>query len=316
MPSLTQLEYVLAVEKHRHFGKAARACHVSQPTLSAQIQKLEDEVGFVLFDRLKKPVIPTDKGQRYLDVARTVIREYGKLAQFNGSDKEVAGELRLGIIPTIAPYLLPLFLSDFTQRYPKAKLVVEELKTESILAALEEDRLDAAILSTPVGKTSLKERPLYYEPFYVYVGDNHPLAAKSLLRASDLDGTDLWMLQDGNCFRNQVVQFCSLPAGGRAKPGRVSFEAGSLETLRHLVKSSHGYTLLPALATDFLSDGDRKKHVRPFHAPMPAREVSLMYRRDQWRAALIDAVAESVERSLPDHIAVNRPKNYLLLEAC
>ncbi|RYZ97485.1 MAG: LysR family transcriptional regulator, partial [Proteobacteria bacterium] len=145
MASLTQLEYVLAVEKHRHFGKAARACHISQPTLSAQIQKLEDEIGFVLFDRLKKPVIPTDRGARYLAVAKTVIREYGKLAQFSGSDKEVSGELRLGIIPTIAPYLLPLFLTDFTQRYPKAKLIVEELKTESILRALEEDRLDAAI---------------------------------------------------------------------------------------------------------------------------------------------------------------------------
>ncbi|RYZ95774.1 MAG: LysR family transcriptional regulator, partial [Proteobacteria bacterium] len=204
MASLTQLEYVLAVEKHRHFGKAARACHISQPTLSAQIQKLEDEIGFILFDRLKKPVIPTDRGLRYLAVAKTVIREYGKLAQFSGSDKEVSGELRLGIIPTIAPYLLPLFVTDFTQRYPKAKLIVEELKTESILRALEEDRLDAAILSTPVGKTTLTQRPLYYEPFHLYVAENHALAAKNNLKAADLDGTDLWMLQDGHCFRNQV----------------------------------------------------------------------------------------------------------------
>ncbi|RZA02678.1 MAG: hydrogen peroxide-inducible genes activator, partial [Proteobacteria bacterium] len=262
-----------------------------------------------------KPVIPTDRGARYLAVAKTVIREYGKLAQFSGSDKEVSGELRLGIIPTIAPYLLPLFLTDFTQRYPKAKLIVEELKTESILRALEEDRLDAAILSTPVGKTTLTQRPLYYEPFQLYVAENHALSAKNNLKASDLDGAELWMLQDGHCFRNQVVQFCSIPTSGR-RPGRVAFEAGSLETLRHLVKNSSGYTMLPALAADYLSAEEKKKHVRQFQAPMPAREVSLMYRRDQWRAALIDAVAESVERSLPDHISVAKPKNFMLLEAC
>jgi LysR family hydrogen peroxide-inducible transcriptional activator len=317
MPTVSQLKYILAVERLRHFGKAAKACHVSQPTLSMQIQKVEEECGFALFDRLKKPVVPTDQGKRFLDVARSILREYDRLAQFARKDKgQMSGELRLGIIPTLAPYLLPLFLEDFSQRYPKVKLIVEELKTESILKELDEDHLDVALLATPTGETGFHEEPLYYEPFSLYVSEGHALAKKSKLRAEDLDGSELWLLQDGNCFRNQVVQFCSLPASGGKRKGRISFEAGSLETLRNLVKNSEGYTLMPALATDFLPPAEREKHVRPFATPTPAREISLVHRRDQWRSDLIDALADSIKRCLPKHLKTARPKEYLILEAC
>lgn len=317
MPSLSQLEYVLAVEKHRHFGKAAKACHVSQPTLSAQVQKVEEECGFVLFDRLKKPVVPTDKGRRYLDVARSIIREYNRLRQFDrDGEGELSGELRLGIIPTLAPYVLPLFLPDFTSRYPKAKLIVEEMKTESILQALEEDKLDAAILATPTNRQGMTEDPLFYEPFYLYVSEGHELSRKARIKADDLDESELWMLQDGHCFRNQVAQFCSLPARGGRRGKGVSFEAGSLETLRNLVRKGQGYTLLPSLVTDYLPAAEKEKHVRPFQGQVPSREVSIIFRRDQWRSALIQAVADSVRKNLPAHLKVAKPKDYLILEAC
>ncbi|NJM09601.1 MAG: LysR family transcriptional regulator [Bdellovibrionaceae bacterium] len=211
MPSLTQLEYIVAVDKHKHFGKAANECHVTQPTLSMQIQKVEEEIGYPLFDRLKKPIIATPKGQRFLSQAKVLLFEHRKLMDLSRQQGgELSGDFRLGVIPTIAPYLLPLFIEAFSKQFPKIHLVIDELKTETIIKNLHEDQLDAAILATPLNESGLKERPIFYEPFSLYVSKSHPLNARKRIKEDDLSGHEMWLLADGHCFRQQIVRYCSL----------------------------------------------------------------------------------------------------------
>jgi LysR family hydrogen peroxide-inducible transcriptional activator len=246
MPTLTQLEYLLAVEKHRHFGKAAASCHVSQPTLSQQIHKLEAELDLVVFDRIQKPVIPTEAGRRFLEQARVVLREQERLLRFaRRGGRGVSGEFRLGTIPTVATNLVPLFVGEFARAFPKVSLYIEELKTETILTELQHDRLDGALLATPLAQNGLNQRPLYYEPFLLYLSPRHPLLEKKTLTAADLDGSEMWMLQDGHCFRTQIVKFCSLPRERATVFKNIHFQSGSLDTLRNVVRRNRGYTMIP-----------------------------------------------------------------------
>lgn len=197
MPTLIQLQYALAVEKHRHFGKASKACHVTQPTLSQQLQKLEDEVGIILFDRTKKPILPTPEGHQFLEQARVVLREEEKLLHIARQSQSgaVSGDFKMAVIPTVASDLLPLFLKPFAKSFPDVRLFVEEMKTETILSELGNDRLDAAILATPIEGADFKVHPLYYEPFYVYLSAWHELLKHSAIARSDLDATQMWLLR-------------------------------------------------------------------------------------------------------------------------
>ncbi len=308
MPTITQLEYIIAVEKHRHFGLAARLCHVSQPSLSAQIQKVEEELGFIIFDRIKKPILPTQKGKQLIEQAKVVLHEQQKLidiAKFDAS--VVSGNFRLGIIPTIAPYLLPLIINAFSKNFPRVDLQIDELKTESILLELKNDSLDAAILAGPLHEDGIRERVLYYEPFYLYLGKNHPLLSKQKIQATDLDGSDMWLLQDGHCFRNQVVKVCSIKNESSVLKN-IRFEGGTLETLRYLIQKSHGYTLVPELFVRTLSETEKKNHVRPLETPAPSREVCLVFRRNQWKSDILKAIQGTVEQNLPDDLALSLDK--------
>ncbi|MGE0528237.1 MAG: LysR substrate-binding domain-containing protein [Bdellovibrionales bacterium] len=314
MPSITQLEYILAVEKHRHFGKAAESCHISQPTLSMQIQKVEEEVGFALFDRLKKPVVPTPKGNHFVQQARVLLHEYRKLVDLSRRQgNEVSGELKLGVIPTVAPYLLPLFVEPFSKRYPNVHLKIDELKTRDVLEMLSEDRLDAALLATPLGETGLHERPLYYEPFYLYVAPSHPLNARKRIREEDLSGEDMWILADGHCFRNQVARYCTLAAEGGVFPN-VHFEGGNIDTLRYLIRTSRGYTLIPALCVETLTATERETFVREFERPIPTREISLIYRRDQWKSDILNALEGVIRAHVPAHLKKLDSKRQTVLD--
>jgi len=300
MPSLTQLEYIVAVEKLRHFGRAADECHVTQPTLSMQIQKAEEEIGYPLFDRLKKPVVPTTKGQKFITQAKVLLHEHRKLIDLSRNQSgELAEDFRLAVIPTIAPYLLPLFIQSFSAAYPKVHLTIDELKTETILQRLKEDALDAAILATPLHEPGLRERPLYYEPFSLYVSKSHALNARKRIREDDLSIEDMWLLEDGHCFRQQIVRWCSL----KTRDGvftNVRFEGGNIDTLRQLVRKSRGYTLVPSLFVDTLSESERREFVREFEKPQPAREVSLVYRRDQWKADVLKALEDTILANVPE----------------
>lgn len=305
MPTLTQLEYIVAVEKHRHFGKAALASHVTQPTLSMQLQKVEDEIGYPLFDRLKKPIVPTAKGLKFITQAKVLLHEHHKLMDLSRlQGQEVSGEFRLGVIPTIAPYLLPLFIEAFSKGFPKIHLYVDELKTDSILQRLKEDTLDAAILATPLNEPGLKERPLFYEPFYLYVSKDNALNARKRIKEEDLNGDEMWLLEDGHCFRNQIARYCSLRHRHGVFPN-VQFEGGNIDTLRYLVRKSQGYTLVPSLFVETLSETEKRDYVRDFERPYPAREVSLVYRRDQWKSDVLKALEETIRKQLPLHLEQN-----------
>ena len=315
MISLTQLEYVLAVDQYRHFGKAAKAVHISQPTLSQQIQKLEDDLGLIIFDRLQKPIIPTEAGLLFIAQSRNVIKEHQKLLHL-ASKKQVgvSGKFQLAVIPTVASHLLPLFIGAFSKKYPHVELYIEEMKTETIISELKNDRLDGAILATPLEEPSLKEHPLYYEPFYLYLSEGHPLLAKTTLTSRDLDESEMWLLQDGHCFKSQVAHFCSLNTHHDSVFKNIHFQSGSLDAIRSLVKNNRGYTMIPALMVDSLSDAEVKKQVRPFKAPVPTREISFVYRRDHWKLDIIRAIEDCVSDSLPNSISRKREKTNKILD--
>ncbi len=299
MPSLTQLEYIVAVDKLRHFGKAADSCHVTQPTLSMQIQKVEEEIGYPLFDRLKKPVTPTAKGLKFIHQAKALLHEHLKLMDLSKNQgSEVSGDLRLGVIPTVAPYLVPLFLEKFSEDFPKVQLVVDELKTSSIIEGLREGTLDAGILATPVHETGLKEKPLYYEPFSLYVSKQNALSTRKRIKEDDLSASEMWLLADGHCFRNQIVRYCSLKMHEGVYPN-VQFAGGNLDTLRNLIRKSRGYTLVPALFVDTLPEVERRDYVRELEKPVPTREISLLYRKDQWKSDILTALESVIRERLP-----------------
>jgi LysR family hydrogen peroxide-inducible transcriptional activator len=306
--TITQLEYILAVEKFRHFGKAAKACSVTQPTLSMQLQKAEEELGVVLFDRSKNPIITTDEGTKIIDQARLVIREYKKIFSIiDASKDEVRGDFRLGVIPTLAPYVIPLFAGAFVKKYPLVNLTIEEFKTEEIIELLNKDELDSGLLATPLVGESFIERVLFHEPFSVFASKNHSLLKKSKIKDKDLDSTDVWLLNEGHCFRQQVLNLCKL-SKNIGLHDNLKFESGNLETLKNMVLHSQGYTLLPELAVLNLSSED-KLHVRQFQNPIPTREVSLVHNRIFLKEKIITALEESIIENLPESLLSLKKKN-------
>ena len=308
MPSITQLRYICAVERLKHFGKAALECHVSQPSLSAQIQKAEGEIGFYLFDRTKKPLAITNKGKGFIKQAAKVLREHEKLLHLSKiSSTEVSGEFRLGIIPTLIPYVLPRFIESFSTNYPMVKLIVDELKTEDIISTLKTDKLDAGILATPLNTKGIKKQVLFYEPFYAYVNPQHHLAKADTVKIDQLTTDDLWLLKDGHCFRNQVINFCSLD-DKEGMFNNVVFEGGSLDTLRFLVRDSGGFTLVPQLFAENLPEQERRAMIKPFAKPVPIREVSIVYSRDQWKTDILAALEQTIKQTLPTN-AITKPNN-------
>jgi LysR family transcriptional regulator, hydrogen peroxide-inducible genes activator len=301
--TLTQLSYIAAVSQTRNFGLAAKACFVSQPTLSMQIQKLEDDLGVILFDRSKKPVEPTVIGQTIVAQAQIVLQEVRRIDELIKAEKgEISGDFKLGIIPTLAPYLLPLFLEKFTTNYPRVNLIVEELQTQQITQKLNEDRIDAGILVTPLNCKGIVERPVFHEPFVAYLSTNHPLQSLTEVSDKDLSLDDLWLLNEGHCFRDQAIEICKKTRGKNVKRKNLVFESGNLETLKRLVDKKFGYTLLPALAILGMPATEQKKKIRVFKSPVPIREVSIVYSRSYLKKSIIEALYKEVASSLPKEL--------------
>lgn len=299
--NLQQLEYIIALDEHQHFVRAAEACFVTQPTLSAMIQKLEEELSCQIFDRSKQPVRTTEEGERIIAQARKVLFEVQSLkeiAQEQGS--ELKGSLRLAIIPTLAPYLLPLFLKHFTEAYPLVKLHIQELTTAEILSRLERDTLDAGILATPSKHAGMHESPLFYETFHVYAGKNAPLPNKHYLMAEDLDLDQLWLLEEGHCMRTQVMRLCELKKQGSSSMG-LQYASGSIEALIRMVDAYDGLTILPELAVQNW-DSERRKQLHPFASPAPEREISLVTYRKGNKQRLYDALRTSILSNIPNSI--------------
>jgi LysR family hydrogen peroxide-inducible transcriptional activator len=301
MITLTQLEYIVAVDTFRHFGRAAENCFITQPTLSMQIKKLEEDLEVIIFDRSIQPLIPTDVGRRIIDQARIALQESEKINSIIKDHKNlISGELKIGIIPTLAPYLLPLFIGNYKRRYPNINIKVEELTTMNIIDRLNRDLLDVGILVTPLKEDRINEKPIFYEGMLLYVHDDHPLATKENIKLKDIATPEIWLLSDGHCFRDQVINLCSFKgAVNTALP--FHFEAGSLETIMNIVDKEGGLTIIPELATLEMSES-RFEHVRTFNDINPLREVSLVYSRHFAKYKLIELLWKEIVASMPEKL--------------
>jgi LysR family transcriptional regulator, hydrogen peroxide-inducible genes activator len=306
--TITQLEYIIALDTYRHFATAADKCFVTQPTLSMQVQKLEDELGSKLFDRSKQPVIPTEIGEEVIQQARMIMHEV-KLMHQMIKDKQglFQGELRIGIIPTLAPYLLPLFLQPFLHKYPDIKIRVKEMTTDIIVEKLKTGKIDAGLLVTPLQDNSIKEYPLFYEELIAYVSKKNAAFKKTYVLADDIDLKELWLLEEGHCFRSQIINLCELKKLSKLQ-SHFEYEAGSVETLRKMVEMNDGVTILPEMATlDF--SVKQLNMVRHFKSPVPVREVSLVTHRDYVKKKLVDVLKAEIIAAIPSKIMLNKNKN-------
>jgi LysR family hydrogen peroxide-inducible transcriptional activator len=298
--TLQQYQYILALDSERNFVRAAEKCFVTQPSLTMQVQKLEDELGVKIFDRSKKPLIPTPIGEQIIAQARIAVQESNRIKELiKESQNELSGELRVGIIPTLAPYLLPLFAANFEAEYPQIRLLVQELQTERIVESLRKDELDLGILVTPLEESGINESPLFLEPMVGYVGKNHRLSRKKFISLDELDLDDTWLLSEGHCLRAQVLNICNAYRNDESKS--LVFESGSLETLERLVESYKGMTILPYLATLNLTP-EQRKMLREFKGNPPVREVSIVKNRVEVKTAVINALAESIKKSIPSEL--------------
>lgn len=291
--TITQLKYVLSVAEHQNFTIAAAHSFVTQPTLSMQIQKLEDELSIKIFNRSKKPIELTEIGKKIVEQAKVIVNESNRILDIVHQQKGyIGGEFKLGIIPTVMPTLLPMFLQNFTKKYPKVKLIIEELTTEEITRKLSDGYIDAAIAATPLENEAIKERPLYYEPFVGLVPENHRLFKQQKITPEELEMEDILLLEDGHCFKESVLNLCRTHKIDNKKGFQL--ESGSFDTLIKLSKEGLGMTLLPYLHTLDLNDID-KSHLREFTNPPPAREVSLIYHKSQLKMQLIEVLKKTID---------------------
>lgn len=293
--TLQQLEYIVALDTHRHFVTAANHCFVTQPTLTLQVKKLEDEMGTLIFDRSRHPIEPTPTGVKIIAKSRQILREAQQLKELVNSEKDtITGSFRLAVIPTIAPYLMPRFLREFSEKYPNTHLQIREMESEDIIQALKNDFVDIGIMATPLDENVLREVPLYNEPFLIYTSENHALYTKKGITPENLPMNGLWLLNQGHCFRNQVLNICEKKKENES-PG-FSYESGSIETLKNMVRSNMGYTLVPELS---VIDELKNPKVKRFEQPEPSREISIVVHKSFTKETLIEKLRESILATTP-----------------
>lgn len=301
MPTLTQLEYIIAVDEAKNFSRAAKEMHVSQPSLSAQVQKVEAELDIIIFDRSQKPIITTEQGKQVIEQAKKTLREHRKIFDIRNDSGELSGDFHLAVIPSLAAYTLPLFVESFADKYPKVNLKISEYKTWDMVKGLYDDQVDAGLLVTPLYDDKIIERVLFYERFFVFASKNHELYKRKYIEEKDLDTKSVWLLEEGHCFRDQVIKVCSLSRNKNVHEN-ISFESGNLETLINLIRRGRGYTLLPELATMNLPKEELENNIIKFKKPVPTREVSLVHSRTFLKQDIIDALEKEIILNLPRNI--------------
>lgn len=298
--TLTQLNYIVAVDRCRNFAQAAKECFVTQPTLSMQIQKLEDYLQIIIFDRSKSPIEPTPMGKKVLDNARKVIQGAQELEELSKSLRgEVAGEFLLAVIPTLAPYILPLFVQKFLEEFPKVELKIFEYQTDEIIRLLKEGKIDGAILATPLEEKEITEEHLFFEPFKIFFSPDHELLKKKNIDESLLDVSEAWLLKEGHCLRSQALKLCQFNKGDKLR--HLYFEAGSLETLINMVKASRGFTVLPYLACLNLSVNDQKS-LKDFKNLVPVRDISFVTGPLSMKKSIEKAIAKVIIKNVPKEL--------------
>lgn len=301
--NIQQLEYILAVDTYRHFAKAAERCRVTQPTLSMMVQKLEDELGVKLFDRNAQPIRPTPTGKKVIEQARNALSQITRIKEIvREEERSLRGIFRLAVLPTIAPYLLPRFFQRLSEEYPELDIRVLEMKTAPTIEALRDGEVDAAIIANRPTEPFLRGEVLYYEQFLGYVARSEPAFKKDLIRTADISGERLWLLDEGHCFRDQLVRFCEME---KVKVHQAAYRLGSLETFMRMVENGDGITFIPELATLQLSP-DQKELTRPFAIPKPTREIVLVTRVDFIRHTITDVLIESIKKAVPKEMLTLR----------
>lgn len=294
--TLQQLEYILAVNQFRHFAKAAEYCRVTQPTLSAMIQKLEEELDTRIFDRSQQPVCPTPVGILIIEQAQKILVQANRIKNIIEEEKHsLTGTFKLGILPTVAPYLLPRFFPQLMKKYLDLDIRVIEMKTNDIKKALQTGEIDAGIVASLAGMEELQQTPLFYEQFFVYVSRKDILFNSEVIRTSDLNGEQLWLLDEGHCFRDQLVRFCQMKS---ARASQLAYHLGSMETFMRMVESGKGVTFIPELAVLQLGD-IQKELVRPFAIPCPTRQIVMLTNKNFIRHTLLEALTKEIKSSIP-----------------
>ena len=299
--TITQLKYTLAVAEHGNFTTASDKCFVTQPTLSMQVQKLEEELGVVIFNRSTKPLQVTEIGQKVLFQAKKIVEESSRMNDVVSEEKGIiGGTLKVGIIPTVSSTLLPLFLNIFTKKHKNVELKIEEFNTETINQKLEDNTIDCAIAATPLNNNRIIERPLYYEPFVTYVPEHHSLAGNKVLEVDDLSNGNILILKDGHCFRNQVLNLCSFEDLNK----QYELKSGSFETLINLSNNGPWMTIIPYLHSNNLSTKNLE-NIIPFEDPSPAREISMIYSKSQLKLPVINALMTTISSVIRGQIKYN-----------
>ena len=302
--TITQLEYIIAVNNYKSFSIAANHCFVTQPTLSMQIQKLEEELGVLIFDRSRNPISATDVGEQLIRQAKIIIEERDRFQNIIENVKgEFTGILRVGIIPTIAPFLLPLFLQSFMDKYPKVELIFDELTTNEIVAGIHKSTLDFGILALPIHDSGIVEESLYFEPFVAFIPEKHQLFVKDKISIDDIYVNDLLLLKEGHCLREQTLKVCrTSEKEWRDDHNKILFEFGSLDTLINLVQQNFGITLLPYLAKRYMNDDSQLKLIREFNSPIPKREIGLVHGKSFIKKQLVSALKNEILNAVPKEL--------------
>jgi LysR family hydrogen peroxide-inducible transcriptional activator len=296
--NLQQLEYIVALDIHRNHVKAAEHCHVTQPTLSMMVKKLEDELGVKIFEK-SQPLKPTPAGEMVIVRARHILQEIRNLKEFINNEKDsIEGEYRLAVIPTLAPYLLPRFLNAFLEKHPGTSFTVMEMQTEEIIRQLKNNRIDLAILVTPIDDREIREIPVFYEPILLYTSENLKYFQQEKVSLKSLTPENLLLLEEGHCFRGQVMNLCSTKA--KKTHHQLNYQSGSFETLKAMVDNNYGYTLIPELAAS-----NKNKHVKHFTAPEPVREVSLAVHHGFVKEMLLQKLRDAILKAIPPHFKKN-----------
>lgn len=311
--TLVQLEYIIAVDTYKSFVLAAEKSFVTQPTLSMQIQKLEKSLGVRIFDRSKQPIVPTDIGAVIINQARNVLKERDKIKEFiSETQDELGGEIRIGVIPTLAPYLLPKILGSFMEKYPKMKLQIWESTTTKVIQELKLGLLDCGILSTPLDDNELTENPLFYESFVAYISRDSNLNNTVTVNATDLLDEKLWLLNEGHCMRNQVLNICHKKR--MLNPEQtLEYNTGSVETLKRMVDMNSGVTILPELSILDFGEDDLE-HVRYFKSPEPVREISLVTTKNSLKKKAISYLTNEILSVVPEKFKSSKRKELMSID--
>ena len=310
--TITQLEYVVAVATYKSFVAAAEKCFVTQPTLSMQIQKLEDELGIRLFDRNKHPIAITEMGAAIVEQAKSILSECNKIQELIQDQQEsLSGRFKLAVIPTVAPYILPTLLEKYATKNPGVQLYVTEMETNQIIKALRNNEIDAGLVSTPLEENGIKEYPLFYEPFVGYFSEGEPALKKRLIAPSDIELERIWMLNEGHCMRNQIINLCSDQVQKLQADRKYRYESSNVETLRKMVDKNGGMTILPELATvEFYED--QMERIRYFEEVEPVREISLVTNDYFVRKRLLQSLMDEILDMIPEKMRVQKKNRKVL----